>query len=341
MTLEQMQAQRAQLLKEIQRRGGVAKAPQFAAKLTALDSDIRAARKQTSGQTSAGGQQTDPGGVSTGQQGDQSGDQQEDTGAAASGDPARQAARLAWLKKNRPNDPQVKELEEKLAKQPGDGNTGGDGGAGKGTLDMDSLNAWLDSALEGLNPIDASKAPKVLSADDLEADRQAAQDSLYNESTKYLDRNRDRQMEETRQQLAERGIPFDPAAVYDPNTKNIYGKTLGAINEDYAAQQASALDKARTGSYALEKTRADVNVNQYNAWADAASKEFYSKRDALNAGGSLLQSLMTKYGIDKQTAQDILDRKSREKIAKWGLSKIGGSGGNSGGGQSGAGFEIS
>lgn len=354
MTLEQMQAQRTQLLDQIHAKGGIAKAPNLAARLTALESDIRAARKQasvstptTGGQTSAGGQQTDPGGVPTGQtsQGSET-TQQEDTGAGASTDTTRIQTRIDYLKRVRPGDPEIKQLQAKLAKaQPGAGNGGGGSGngadSGANIPGSESVDDFINRIMDGYTGVDLGKAPKLMTDEDFQSERKSLEDSIYGQNTQYNDRNRARDLEETRQQLAERGIPFDPAAVYDPNTKNLYGKTLGTLNEKYEGLDRTARDNARTTASSLAAQEQQVNTNSYNAWVDSASQAAKSQIDALNAGSGLVQTLVTKYGMSLADAQALADRKSREKIAKLGLSKIGGGGNNSGSGSSGAGFEIS
>jgi hypothetical protein len=247
-SLQELQARRERLLKEIQRRGGRAKAPKFVAELSTLESQIR----QTKGPSQ-------------------------------------------------------------------------------------SIDEFLDAALDGLGTLDLSGAPALLSEGDVKAQHQAAKDALYAEETKYLDRNRLRQVEEAKQDMAMRGIPYNPAEAFDPNSKDLYGRTMGAIEENYSAESASALNRAETGADDRMLKQTSANIASRNSFADNAVKGFYSKIDSLNAGGSLLQTMMQKYGIDQETAQRILDRKSNERIAKAGLRARGG--GGDGGGST-AGFEI-
>lgn len=338
-TLAQMQQEREQLLAEIRRRGGAAKAPKFAQQLATLEGQIRIAKGTDGGAKP----------VQTPEQ------------------TARQERRIEYLEKVDPKSPEIKELKKKVAKAGGgqgpsgrgdasDGNGGGaanpDGGqsgAGAGAggdanpntkFDEAGLNAFLDAALDGLGALDLSGAPKLLSDGDLERLRTENRDALYAEETKYLDRNRARSLEETKQEMAMRGIAYNPAEAFDPNSKDLYGRSIGAIEESYKADQQSALNRATTQADARMGVQVAANKAQRDSFADNAVKGYYSKLDTLNAGGSLLNTIMQKYGIDQATAQQILDRKSNERIAKAGLRARGGGGSGGGGGQPPGGFEI-
>jgi hypothetical protein len=239
----------------------------------------------------------------------------------------RQAARLAWLKKNRPNDPEIKRLEQSMA---AGGGAPGQGGEGYGRGSVDS---FLDGVLDNFKQLDLSGAPKVLSADDLEASRQMDQDALYREETQYLDRNRARDLEETKQELANRGIPFDPAAAQNPNTGNLYGRTVGAVNENYQAQQQSALDRARTGSYERMATAAGVNKTAYDAFTDSALKGYQSQLDELNTGNALVETLMREFGLTEDAAIARLKIKTDAKLAREQIKAAERVSGSSGGGR--------
>jgi hypothetical protein len=249
---------------------------------------------------------------------------------------AKRETRLQYLKRVDPKNPEIKKLERQTG-----GGASIPGGEGKPAFDEAAVNQFLENALNGLGSLDLSGAPKLLSDGDTAAQRQATQDALYAEDTKFLDRNRARSLEEAKQEMANRGIPYDPAAAQDPNTQNLYGRTIGAIEEGYKGDQASALNRARTGADQRMATEVGSNIAARNSFADHAAQAWHSKVDALNTGNSLLQTMMQKYGIDQATAQSILDRKSNERLVKMGIrAKGSGGGGNNSGGDDSAGFEI-
>lgn len=252
---------------------------------------------------------------------------------------ARQAARLAWLKKNRPNDPQIKVLQKALGGSTP--STGGPATTENKPADMGSIESFLGGIFDNFKMPDYSGAPKILTAGDLEAQRAAEEDLIYKKETQYNDRNRLRDLEETKQELANRGISYNPAAANDPNTSNLYGKTVGSVEEKYSAADQSARDAARLGSTNLMANKAAVNKTAYDSFIDTATKSFTSQLDAANAGNSVLNTLMSKYGLDKQEAQSILDRKSQERIAKMQIDASNRrSGGGGGGSSEGGGFQI-
>lgn len=212
----------------------------------------------------------------------------------------------------------------------------------KGTKGLGDTATTIDNFLEGLftnlKPLDLSGAPKVLTAQDLAAQRQQTQDSLYNEDTKYLERNRTRDLEASKQELANRGIPYSPDQAFDPNSQDLYGRTIGKINEGYQGQQQSALDRARSGADARMASEAAVNQSARNSFVDSATKSYQSQLDAATTGGSVLQELMTKYGIDAATAQAKIDARIKKYAVdhqKTGPGRVGGSSGDAGGG-----FEV-
>jgi hypothetical protein len=196
----------------------------------------------------------------------------------------RQAARLAWLQKNRPKDPQVAKLQAIQngdVANPGDDGTpqAPDGGdvqpeiAPDGTINKPAAEADLadkrkadeeaqfkldnpDEVDEYGNTVTYTKDPvtgqikrtitagdtakrfrelalKAAEGYDPETDRQNAQDATYGSLTKYYDRDKARELEAQKQELAERGIPYDPAAAQDVNSKNLYGRTIGGIDQKY------------------------------------------------------------------------------------------------------------
>ena len=212
-----------------------------------------------------------------------------------------------------------------------------------------TLEEFLGGIYDKFEPINLEGAPKILSAEGYEADRAKDQEALYAESTKYLDRNRARSLEEAKQELANRGIPYDPAAAQDPNSKNLYGRIVGAIEENYRAEQDSALNNARTGSYASMNARVGVNKTAYDAFLESAKTKFGSQLQSSEVANNVLKTLIDKYGYTRQEAIAEMDRHSKEKIARWQVdaenrrtAKIGSGGGSRGGSgdSGGGGFQL-
>lgn len=217
----------------------------------------------------------------------------------------------------------------------------GTGGNAGGVVNRGTVDSFLAGIFDNFKPLDLSGAPKVMSADDLEKFRGENQDALYREETKYLDRNRSRDLEEAKQEMANRGIPYDPAAAADPNSKNLYGRTIGGINEGYRMQEQSALDRARLGADQRMATQAGVNRSAYDAFVNSAVEGYRGQLDAMASGNDVLNTLINEYGLTREEALARLKIKSDEKIARMATAARGGGGGGGGGGSnSGGGFEI-
>ncbi len=242
-------------------------------------------------------------------------------------DAARMQARIDYLKRVRPKDPEIARLQKRMGSAGGTPSTGG-------PATIESVESFLGRMLDQLGPMDLSGAPRLLNEGDITRTRQEAQDALFNENTQFLERNRQRDLAEVKQELANRGIPFNPTATFDPNTKDLYGRTIGAVNEGFRADQQRALDQARIGADQRISTLVDTNRKQYDQFVDRATREMESKLSSTGAGTSILNQLMQKYGIDKSAAESALTRASNERIAR---QRAAGSGGGGGGG---GGFEI-
>lgn len=181
------------------------------------------------------------------------------------------------------------------------------------------LDSTVDSFLEGIfgniKPLDTSGAPRILTAEDLAAQRQTTQDALYRQNTKDLETRRSRDLEAQKQELANRGIPVDFAS--DPNNpNNQYARALGDVNSRYDTLDSQARDAAITGADQRMLAETQVNKTAYDSFMSNAQANYQSQLDAAAAGTNALQVLVAKYGISRDEAQKILDRKMQEKIAK-------------------------
>lgn len=323
-TLEQLNADKAQYEKEIARRPDGA--PKFEERLNATNAAIAAAQGATGDNGALG---SDPGKFNA--QGYLSSNpdvQSEVNRLRASGDTRspEQIAEDHWLRNG-----QAEGRPGALVRTDVNPDT---------KFDRDSVDTFLDGVLDKFQPLDLNGAPKVMSADDLEKFRQQNQDSLYNEETKYLDRDRARSLEEAKQEMANRGIPYNPAEAANSNSKDLYGRTIGSIDENYRTMQQSAMDRARTGADQRMATQASVNRSAYDAFMNSATSKYNSQLDAANTGNQLLNTLINEYGMTREEAMQKMKIKSDEKIARMMKGGSGGGGGGSGSGDSGGGFEI-
>ena len=181
-------------------------------------------------------------------------------------------------------------------------------GAGDTAVTIDN---FLDGVFGNFKPLDLSGAPKVLGQDDLAADRTKVYDASYNEATKNLARDEARTLEEQKQELANRGIPYDPS-----NPSSLYGKTVGAVTERFDANRTSAANNARLAADASAQTAQGLSKTVRDTYTGDAISQYESQLGAATTGAGVLQTLMQKYGLDQATAQEILNRKSAEKIAR-------------------------
>lgn len=192
--------------------------------------------------------------------------------------------------------------------------TGTTTGTESGTLDS-TVDDFLEGIFGNIKPLDTSGAPQILTAEDLASQRQSTQDALYRQNTKDLETRRSRDLEAQKQELANRGIPLNFAS--DPsNPNNLYARSLADVNNRYDTLDQQAKDAAITGADQRMAAEAGVNKTAYDAFMTNATNNFQSQLDAAAAGTNALQVLTARYGISRDEAQKILDRKMQEKIAK-------------------------
>lgn len=185
-----------------------------------------------------------------------------------------------------------------------------------------TIDNFLNDAFKNLEPLDLSGAPKVLTDNDLAASRQGAYQSIYDTSTQNLQRNKSRDLEAQKQELADRGIPYDPA-----NPDSLYGKTVGSVNERYDQLYKDAENAANMGADQRLSTLAGVNATASDQFLKSAMAGYQSQLDAASTGGSILNTLMSKFGIDQQTAQNALNARTQKQIAQIRARQSGGGGG--------------
>lgn len=143
--------------------------------------------------------------------------------------------------------------------------------------------------------------------------RQRGEEAAYNTLTRFYDRDKSREMEEAKQELANRGIPYDPAAANDPNATSLYGKTIGNIGQKYqtlkeqAAQQAilsgnqNVATQSGVQSTALSDfTNAAVNTSaKFNPYQGTTTDASADAKDIIALSA---QQYANKYGISVDAA---------------------------------------
>jgi len=166
--------------------------------------------------------------------------------------------------------------------------------------------------------------------------RARAEDATYSTLTKYMDRDKAREEEAAKQELAQRGIPYDPAAAQDPNSSNLYGRTIGGIGQKYQDYKTDAQKQAilaGNAAYATDSAARDSFLNAVTSGASTFGGQYtpYQNNNAQDTKDVLQLSsaaFLAKYGINKD---DYIKRQALKKS---------GSGNSGGGGGDANGFEI-
>lgn len=174
-----------------------------------------------------------------------------------------------------------------------------DGTISAGTTAGEKLSAAQKKYEEdkaGYKGIDLSGAPKVLTEGDLTDTYQKDYDARFANATQFNDRNQARDLEDTRQELAHRGIPFDPAQ-NDPNNPSGYAKAISGVKEHYDALNRTAMNDATAYAHGDVAQQVDSSVKGYNAWLAGQTAGDSSKQFILNADHTALSD----YGANSFT----------------------------------------
>lgn len=133
--------------------------------------------------------------------------------------------------------------------------------------------------------------------------RAQAQDATYGYITKNYDRNKARDIEAKKQELANQGIPFSA----DPNSR--WQKELGGINENYQSLDDQAHMQAITAGNQTYATNVGA-VGTLGSTLSSQTPSFTAFQGGQSNQGAALMSLLgtisqadlAKYGIDKDFA---------------------------------------
>lgn len=169
----------------------------------------------------------------------------------ANGLTAHEQERLQYLLKHRPNAPQVQQLQAKMKAA---------GQTGFNSLNPTGINDQTGQVNSGqfLN-----NTPQLPGMNDLMGEAQKARDAGYGYLTQDFATQKQQEMEASKQELAQRGIPLDP----DPNS--LYGRTMAQIDQKYRKLDDSAKQQSWALGNSLLGTEGNVGVNNYNAFVNA------------------------------------------------------------------------
>lgn len=154
---------------------------------------------------------------------------------------------------------------------------------------------------------------------DLISSIEKSRQARYDYTTRNFEAQKVAELEAAKQELANRGIPYDPAAATDPNSQNLYGRTIGGINRSWQDRYTQADQDAYANSL-------NEGTLAYNAAVGAAGQ---SNETFLSAVLGMSEQELQRYGISK-------DYQAKLK----GIAASKASRGSTSGGDSGGGFEI-
>lgn len=231
-------------------------------------------------------------------------------------DPARAQRRVDYLKKNRPNDPEIKKLTQRIAK------AGGVPAAGPATPTPESVTeegfmgasqAYQDitQQFRDFDPMNMQRQYEPVYSQEMDRARQNVMSQFERRNAEEFER----QNIDVQRQIAERGLdPNSPAAqaLMKQNTQR----------QDLARQEAmSAAEQAASGLQQQMFSQAgQTAMMPYEQWQ--AIQQPYIAGIGAQYGQQQQQQQM-----DFQAQQARLDRQQQMKLARMQASRGGGSGG--------------
>ena len=139
-------------------------------------------------------------------------------------------------------------------------------------------------------------APKIPSAEDLIGEIGKVRDANYAYLSRDFARNKQQEITDTEQDLADRGIPFDPS----PNS--LYGKTMAQLQTRYGDMDSQARQQSIIGG--------DNSFSTLVGAGKTANDAFYQGIFGLT------DAELTKYGIDKDVAVKLKQIQAAKEAAR-------------------------
>jgi len=139
-------------------------------------------------------------------------------------------------------------------------------------------------------------APKIPGAQDLIGEIGKVRDANYAYLSRDFARNKQQEITDTEQDLADRGIPFDP------NPNSLYGKTMAQLQTRYGDMDSQARQQSIIGG--------DNSFSTLVGAGKTANDAFYQGIFGLT------DAELTKYGIDKDVAVKLKQIQAAKEAAR-------------------------
>lgn len=147
----------------------------------------------------------------------------------------------------------------------------------------EGLKASQDAFTGALGTVKSNGALNLSGAPQIDASgagRDKAQDAVYNYITKTYQRDKSRDLETAKQELAQRGIPIDA----DPNS--LWGKTVASIDEKYQGMDDQAKNQAVTQGNQYFATNVGAQSTAHDAFVgDTGAMHQSGINDVATLGG--------------------------------------------------------
>lgn len=201
---------------------------------------------------------------------------------------AKQQTRLNYLKKNRPNDPEVKKLQ-RMASQGGVAAPAGPAPApaplppapeapktSPGAVSNLGNYAAAGAANEFIQkgPLDVSGQPQIFNTGGIMGDTRQLSDTIYKDATRDYAQARQDELVQTEQTLMQRGIPYNP----DPNS--LWGKSMEQINKRYERMDQQARAAADQVGFQNQAQLTNANTGANQAFVQGAISAYQAPADA-------------------------------------------------------------
>ena len=119
------------------------------------------------------------------------------------------------------------------------------------------------------NTMDLSGAPRILESNDVRTEAQKVGDANYKYLTRNFERDKRRELEATKQELANRGIPIDFG-----NSDSMWNKAVGSIDQKFTDADLAASNQALMSRDQSMTTLAGVQTGARDAFVKSAQAEF-------------------------------------------------------------------
>lgn len=174
---------------------------------------------------------------------------------------------------------------------------------------MADPNAGINPDTGQINPEDLFASARANWNDDrAKALRDQGQQAAYEFNTKNYATDKARELEDAKQEAANRGLPYDPA-----NPESGYGQLVGSVDRKYTQLDQDAKNQAILQGNQLYQTETQANTSSFDSF--------------MNAALGMSQADLNKYGLDQQKYLELKKIKAAKEAARAARG-----GGGSGGG---------